>query len=257
MVKYLLKKSYQRKDLKEINYRDLWNDKGVFTTMWIYGKPQRILFFKSHIDNLIKSLKAYTIYDEDTKKNLLKLIKINIDKKKIYNHLLRIALNKTIISISLRERLKPKNNFKLKLVNYERVRPEYKNLKYKKILSYLKKMNTSKSDIALYKDNKILETGTSNLLFIKKNKIYSPPNDFYKGTTLKFFFEKLKKIRKKNIFIDSLSGYDEIIVIGSGKGVVSVNYIEKPFWKRKSLKNYRILSMIYQKAVTNCPLYNS
>ena len=118
-------------------------------------------------------------------------------------------------------------------------------------------MDTSKSDIALFKDNNILETGTSNLLFMKKNKIYSPLNNFYKGTTLKFFFEKLKKIRKKNIFIDSLSAYDEIIVIGSGKGVVSVNSIEKPFWKRKSLKNYRILSMIYQKAVTNCPLYNS
>ena len=147
--------------------------------------------------------------------------------------------------------------FKLKLIDYKRIDPEYKNLKYKKILNYLKKMDTSKSDIALYKDNKILETGTSNLLFIKKNKIYSPLNDFYKGTTLKFFLEKLKKIRKKNIFIDSLSAYDEIIVIGSGKGVVSVNSIEKPFWKRKSLKNYRILSTIYQKAVMNCPLYNS
>ena len=50
MVKYLLKKSYQRKNLKEINYRDLWNKIGVFTTMWIYGKPPKILLFKSHID---------------------------------------------------------------------------------------------------------------------------------------------------------------------------------------------------------------
>ena len=55
MVKYLLKKSYQHKDLKEINFRDLWNDNGVFTTMWIYGKPPKILFFKPHIENLIKS----------------------------------------------------------------------------------------------------------------------------------------------------------------------------------------------------------
>ena len=148
-------------------------------------------------------------------------------------------------------------NFTLKLITYKRIDPEYKNLKYKKILSHLKKMDMSKSDIALYKDNKILETGTSNLLFIKKNKIYSPLNDFYKGTTFNFFLEKLKKIKKKNIFIDSLYTYDEIIVIGSGKGVVSVNSIKKPFWKRKSLKNYRILSKIYQKAVTNCPLYNS
>jgi len=56
--------------------------------------------------------------------------------------------------------------------------------------------------------------------------------------------------------IDSLNDYDEIIVIGSGKGVVSVSAIIKPHWKRKSLKNYRILSKVYQHAITNCPRYN-
>ena len=61
MVKYLLKKSYQRKNFKEIEFDDLWNKDGVFTTMWIYNKPPKILFFKTHIDNLIKSLKAYKI----------------------------------------------------------------------------------------------------------------------------------------------------------------------------------------------------
>jgi branched-subunit amino acid aminotransferase/4-amino-4-deoxychorismate lyase len=167
-----------------------------------------------------------------------------------------VAANNKMISISLRKRLKPKLNFSLKLIDYKRIEPEYKNLKYKKILNFLKKMDTTKSDIALYKNKKILESGTSNLLFVKKNKIYSPINNFYKGTTLKFFTKKLKKIKKRNIFIDSLESYDEIIIIGSGKGVVSVNSIEKPFWKRKSLKNYRILSKIYQQAVTNCPRYN-
>ena len=257
MVKLLLKKSYRHKDLKEIKFKDLWNSRGVFTTMRVLGKPPKILFFKKHIDNLFRSLKVYKINKKNIKKNILNLIKLNINKNRNHDHLFRVAVNNKMISVSLRKRIKPKLNFTLKLIDYKRIDPEYKNLKYKKILSYLKKMDTSKSDIALYKDNKILETGTSNLLFIKKNKIYSPLNNFYKGTTLKFFFEKLKKIKKKNIFIDSLSTYDEIIVIGSGKGVVSVNSIEKPFWKRKSLKNYRILSMIYQKAVTNCPLYNS
>ena len=63
MVKFLLKKSYNRKDLKEKEFKDLWNAHGVFTTMWIYGKPQKILFFKEHITNLIKSTKNYKIYD--------------------------------------------------------------------------------------------------------------------------------------------------------------------------------------------------
>ena len=257
MVKLLLKKSYRHKDLKEIKFHDLWNSYGVFTTMRLIGKPAKILFFNDHMNNLFRSLKDYKIYYKDIKKNIRKLIKINIKNKKKYDHLFRVAVNKKMISVSLRKRPKPKLNFKLKLINYKRIDPEYKNLKYKKIISHLKKMDTTKSDIALYKDNKILETGTSNLLFIKKNKIYSPLDSFYKGTTYKFFTKQLKQIKRKNISVESLSIYDEIIVIGSGKGVVSVNSIKKPFWKRKSLKNYRILSRIYQKAVTNCPPYNS
>ena len=255
MAILLLKKSYLHKDLKEIKFHDLWNSYGVFTTMRAVGRPVKILFFKEHIENLLKSLKIYKIDKKNIKKNILKLIKFNLNKKKNYDHLFRVAVNNKMISISLRKRPKPKSNFSLKLINYKRIDPEYKNLKYKKILNFLKKMDTTKSDIALYKNNKILETGTSNLLFIKKNKIYSPNKNFYSGTTLKFFKKKIKKIKKRNILIDSLNKYDEIIVIGSGKGVVSVSNIEKSTWKRKNLKYYRILLKIYQKAVTNCPRY--
>ena len=255
MAILLLKKSYLHKDLKEIKFHDLWNSYGVFTTMRAVGRPVKILFFKEHIENLLKSLKIYKIDKKNIKKNILKLIKFNLNKKKNYDHLFRVAVNNKMISISLRKRPKPKSNFSLKLINYKRIDPEYKNLKYKKILNFLKKMDTTKSDIALYKNNKILETGTSNLLFIKKNKIYSPNKNFYSGPTLKFFKKKIKKIKKRNILIDSLNKYDEIIVIGSGKGVVSVSNIEKSTWKRKSLKYYRILLKIYQKAVTNCPRY--
>ena len=52
MANILLKKSYLLEDLKEIKFRDLWNSHGVFTTMWIFGKPAKILFFKQHIKNL-------------------------------------------------------------------------------------------------------------------------------------------------------------------------------------------------------------
>ncbi len=244
MVKYLLKKSYQRNDLKEINYRDLWNDDGVFTTMWIYGKPQKILFLKSHINNLIKSLKVYKINKTKTKEKIFKLLNLNINKKKKYNHLLRVALNKNIISISLREKIKIKDNFFLKIVNYKRIRPQYKNLKYKTILKYLSKMNISRSDIALCVNNRILETGTSNLLFVSKKKIYSPINKFYKGTNLNFYEKKIKII-KKNILLKDLNKYDEIILVGSGKGVVSVKLIKDKKWKRKSTKIFKLINKIF------------
>ena len=256
MAILLLKKSYRHKDLKEIKFNDLWNSYGVFTTMRVIGKPAKILFFKEHIENLFRSLKIYKINKKNIRQNIFKLIKLNLSKKKKYDHLFRVAVNNKMISISLRKRLKPKSNFSLKLINYKRIDPEYKNLKYKKILSFLEKIDTTKSDIALYKNNKILESGTSNLLFIKKKKIYSPISNYYRGTTLKFFTKKLKNLKKINILTDSLNDYDEIIIIGSGKGVISVNTIAKPHWKRKSLKYYRILLKIYQKAVTNCPRYN-
>ena len=101
MVTYLLKKSYRHKDLKEINFKDLWGDHGIFTTMWVYGKPPKILFFKEHIQNLIRSLKSYNINKRNLKNDILKTINKNLSKKKNYNHLLRVALNKNILSISL------------------------------------------------------------------------------------------------------------------------------------------------------------
>ena len=255
MVTYLSKKSYRLKDLNEIKFKDLWNDHGVFTTMWIYDSPPKILFFKEHINNLVKSIKAYNILKPFIKRNILKLLKKNINTKKRYNHLLRIALNKDTISISLRKRYKPKLNLNLKLVSLKRQKPEFKNLKYKKILKYLKKVDNSKVDIGLCVNKKIFESGTSNIFFIKNNKIFSPINKFYKGITYKFFKTKFKNIINKNILISSLKEYDEIILIGSGKGVASVKTIDQIEWKRKSLKFYNKFSKYYLSAINNYPIY--
>ena len=251
MVTYLLKKSYQLRDLKEVEFKDLWGDHGVFTTMWICGSPAKILFFKEHINNLIKSAKVYRISKLSLKSSILKLIKKNLDTNKKYNHLLRIALNKNLLSISLRKRIKPILNFDLKLVELKRHNPEFKNLKYKEILKHLSKLDNSKSDIALCSDNKIYETGTSNILLIKDEKIFSPANKFYQGVTYKFFKSKINKIIKKDILINSLKEFDEIILIGSGKGVASVKTIQQIKWKRKSLKFYNIFLKHYNSAIKN------
>jgi branched-subunit amino acid aminotransferase/4-amino-4-deoxychorismate lyase len=156
----------------------------------------------------------------------------------------------------MRKRVKPNLNFDLKLVNLKRQKPEFKNLKYKKILKYLTKLDNSRADIGLCTNNKIFETGTSNLLFVKNDKVYSPSNKFYKGITYKFFKSKIKKIIKKNILVNSLKEFDEIILIGSGKGVASVKTINQIKWKRKNLKFYNILCKHYKSAVSNCKRYS-
>ena len=255
MATYLLKRSYQLKDLQKVDFKDLWGDHGIFTTMWIFGKPLKILFFENHIKNLIKSLQVYGVKKKSLRKDIIKIINKNLSKKITYNHLLRIAVNKKIVSISLRKKVSPKLNFNLKLINLKREKPEYKNLKYKKILSHLLKLDNSKSDIGLISNKKILETGTSNLLFIKYNKIYTPIKGYYEGNTFKFFKTKIKKMIKKNIFLKDLKNYDEILLVGSGKGIASVKTIKQIGWKRKNLKHYNIFLRYYHLAIRNSNLY--
>jgi len=223
--------------------------------MRILGKPAKILFFNSHIKNLVKSLKIYQLDKVNIQKDILKLIKLNIDKNKSYNHLLRVAVNKKIVSISLRDRKTPKLKFNLKLINHKRIDPEIKNLKYKLILKYLSKMDNTISDVGLCFEKKILESGTSNIFFIKKSKIYSPSKNIYKGVTYSFFKKKLAKITNKEIMVSSLNDYDEILLIGSGKAVTSVETIKEINWKRNGLKYYKILSNFYKKEILKCPIY--
>ena len=249
MAIYSLKRSYRLRDLQEVNFNDLWGDHGIFTTMWIFGKPPKILFFENHIKNLIKSLQKYGVKKRFLQEDILKIINQNLSKKVNYNHLLRVAVNKKIISVSLRKRVRPKLNFNLKLVNLKREKPQYKNLKYKKILRHLIKLDNSKSDIGLINKKKILETGTSNLLFIRHNKIYTPVKGYYEGNTFRFFKNKIKKIIKTNIFIRDLKNYDEILLVGSGKGIASVETIKEIGWKRKNLKQFKVLSKYYNSII--------
>jgi branched-subunit amino acid aminotransferase/4-amino-4-deoxychorismate lyase len=243
MATLLLKKSYQLSNLKEVAFKDLWGSRGVFTTMRIVGKPPKLILLKPHIENLIKSTKKYGI----RKKNLKNIIKDLINKNTLYkgrDNLFRIALNKKLISISIRKRLKPKSNFNLLLFKYKRVEPNYKNLYYKKILAKLSKVDSTKFDFALVSNDKILETGTSNLVFVKNGKFFTPKRNCYLGNTLKFIGKKIK-INFKDIAIKSINEYDEIILIGSGKGITSVSKINHLKWKRRKSNCYIKLNKIY------------
>ena len=169
-------------------------------------------------------------------------------KKKYKDHLLRIALNNKTISISIRKRLTPKNKFKLKVFNYKRIEPKYKNLFYKQILKRLGKFDTTKYDLALCYKDKILETGTSNLLFIKNGKFFSPKNNCYIGNTIKYLNKKIN-INFKDIKIKDLNNYQEILLIGSGKGITSVNSIDELGWKNQSFIYSKKINNIYKKLI--------
>ena len=49
-----------------------------------------------------------------------------------------------------------------------------------------------------------------------------------------------------------IKDYDEILLLGSGKGVTSVKSINEIKWKRKSLKKFNFLSKQYDLVIKNC-----
>ena len=238
MAIFLLKKSYRASNKKEIGFKDLWGSHGVFTTIRLTGKPGKLILFDSHLKELIKSLKKYKIFTKNIKKNIKHLINLNINNNTNYDHLLRIALTRKILSISIRKRLKPKTDFELKIINYKRIDPKTKNLYYKKILKELNKYDASRTDIAWVHGGKLLETCTSNILLYKNKKYYSPKNDCYIGNTIKYLKSKIK-ISFKDIYYKDLKKFDEIMLIGSGKIVTPIKYIKEINWKSKNNLGYK------------------
>ena len=60
---------------------------------------------------------------------------------------------------------------------------------------------------------------------------------------------------EKEIFLRELNNYEEILLIGSGKGVASVKNIKQLGWKRKKLDQYKIFSKYYNSAIGRTGLY--
>jgi len=246
MVNFSFKKSYNFNSFNNVKYDHLWGSKGVFTTVRVYGKSPRYIFLKDHLSQLNKSLKKLNIKLTLTEKKLLELIPNQLNIKK-FDHLLRIAVKQNLISISLRPRLTPSNNFQCQLVNYQRVNARVKNLHYKKILSLQKNIDMQKKEILFYSKKMILEGSTTNLIMIKNNQMIMPTGNYYKGVTMNFFLKRFKnKCKFKSITFEDLLSADEIILIGSGKGVVKVSSIPQIKWFSSSSKMFKRLSSIYE-----------
>ena len=235
MANILFKKSYQHKTLKKIPFDDLWNKKGIFTTIRVLGRPRKLLFIKEHLINLNKSLKVFKINNQIDKNFLDNIINQLFIKTIYYNHLFRIAVSDKKISFSLRKRLKIKTKFKGILVSYKRPNWRLKHLQYNKILTFLKNINSQSQEIILTKNNLILEGATTNILYVINKTIYIPKNGYYLGITLRFFLKYSKrKIIKKNITKVQLKACDEIILVGSGRGAVSLDTIPQIHWHKNS-----------------------
>jgi len=250
MANILFKKSYQHNFLISLPYEDLLGTKGAFTTIRVVGSPAKFILFDEHINNLNISLKKIGINFVLTHKKIKELFHTLTYKIASFDHLFRIAINSKKISMSLRLRIKPKKFFTATIFNYQRVKPTIKNLYYKKIATLLEKNNTSNNEIILTKNDHILEGCTTNILCVRNEEIYMPITNYYKGMTLQYILNKSRKeIIKKNIFVKDLSFYEEILLLGSGKGVINISAIPDINWKKQSDSIYKEILSLYKRLI--------
>ena len=135
-----------------------------------------------------------------------------------------------------------------KLFNYQRSIPQLKNLYYKKIIKLLNSINSQKQEIILCNRGTLLEGCTTNIVCIRKKKIYIPVRNYYKGVTISYLLNLTKrKIKKTNILVNDMHKYEEILLIGSGKGVVRLSLIPEINWKSKSDLVYKEFEHLYKK----------
>ena len=249
MENILLKKSYHVKDLKNVKFNSLWGYNGVFTTIRISGNKPNLVLIDQHLKKLNKDSNFFGISFKVSEQFLINFIHTN-SKIKNYDHLLRVAVTKKLISLSLRKRNKEQKNFTAHIYRYQRSLPFFKNLQYKKILSLQKKINLQKEEILFYNKSKILEGSTTNLIFVKNNQLFIPKNSYYFGITLSYLIKTIPyKIKKIDILISNLYEYSEILLVGSGKGVVSISSIDQLNWYRSSLKMYKSILKEYSKVL--------
>ena len=91
------------------------------------------------------------------------------------------------------------------LINYKRPQATTKNLRYKKILQFLKFINTNSSEIILFDKNSILEGCTTNIICVKNKKLYIPKKNYYFGFIIFLGLRTLSSVFVSIIFFSLIT----------------------------------------------------
>ena len=252
MANNLFEKSFNIKNntYYSTQFKPLWGQKGVFTSIPVIGKTPRLIGLNKYLSTFNTTCRDYKFATKIDLSIIRSLVGGDLKKIKYFNHLLRIATNGTTLSISLRKRIKTKDSVIGFIKKYKRRDFKNKNLFYKKLLKFMSEINYSENEIILIRNDEITEGAVTNLVFIKRDKIYIPKTGYYYGNTLKLIEEVSKsKFIRKRILLEDLKEYSEILSIGSGRGITSIKKIQSILWKRGSTKYFQKLKKNYKNII--------
>lgn len=224
---------------------------GLFETILLYKK--RAIFLDEHIKRLNSSLRELNICTEDLKKeeviNFIEKNKEKLQEKEVL---------KIIISEKNRIFLTRKYNYTIEdyqkgfYLNISKVlKNQTSPLIYHKTLNYGDNILEKRKSLSLGYDEtiflnlkgEITEGATSNIFFIKGNKIYTPKLScgMLNGIIRQYILKNYEVFEEK-IKLEDLENFEEAFITNSLLGIMPVNSIEKV-----KMKNRKFLEEIKKK----------
>lgn len=221
---------------KEINLDDgLFFAKSVFETILITDRP---IFLKEHIDRLIGSIKKLKINRTITLQEVMSFIKDN----NVKNCVLKVVVTDTNTIFTTRENKYTVDDYKkgFSLSVSDVIRNSTSMITYIKTTSYIenimekeKAIKNGFDDMLFLNENKyIAECTSSNIFWIKDNKIYTPDAKcgilpgIIRGWILKNFEVNLGFYKLEDI-LDA----DEIFITNSVIGILKINKLKNKNFK--------------------------
>ncbi len=225
---------------------------GAFETIYIYkGKA---IFLDEHLKRINNSLKELKISDEFlSKKEIENFLEKNFSKEE-ENQVLKII-------VSEKNKIFLKRDYNYKKQDFEKgfnlnitrtLRNEKSIFTFHKTLNYgdniLEKRQSKllgfDEPIFLNSQKQITEGATSNIFFVKKNKIYTPALTcgLLNGTLRKYIISNFE-VKEEEIYLEDLKNFEEVFLTNSLFGIMPVVKIETET-KKYEFKNKKISSCI-------------
>lgn len=211
----------------------------VFTTCLI--KNGLIQLWKEHLDQLLDNACSYFFLEKSDRLVLTELILDELKETNLEDGVLRITVssksrdslscevtvNDLMVSSQKRKISKIVSSVKLKTV----LREQSKILDHLKIGSYGKELYLKKLfqkegfDDVLFVSENVFESSTSNIFFVKNNKLFTPASGIYKGITRARIIQ-LNKVEERQILTTEIESFDGAFLTNSVHGLIPIVSID-------------------------------
>lgn len=226
-----------------------WFGLGAFETIWVY--KNKAIFIDEHLDRLKNAVSYLNIVQEpidqwiDKRKNEIEKY---ISENPMENGVLKLTVSKENITITSRQNTytteQYEKGFELEYSNIRR--NETSPFTYMKTLSYSDciwekrkaKENGFDEPIFLNTKGEICEGATTNIFFVSKDKIVTPPvSSGLLNGVMRQYIMKIVNVEERIIRPENIGEFTEIFITNSLLGVMSVKRFGEQIFNSRNITN--------------------